>query len=91
MKLIDYCKYNDGDHPHRARKRTCIWTNTAWEPARALCKKDCGYCDEQGRRLDYARRVPRDGRPRHSVTELYTIPAALPRELWGFMEGENDW
>ena len=50
MRVIDYCKYNDGDHPHKARKRTCIWTNTDWHPQRPLCKKDCGYCDEQGRK-----------------------------------------
>ena len=85
MRVIDYCKYNDGDHPHRARKRTCIWTNTAWAPARALCKKDCGYCDEQGRHLDYAQRGSSSGRPRHTLEQLYAIPAALPRELCEYM------
>ena len=44
MQLVDYCKYNDGTHPHKARKRTCIWTNTMWTPARQLCRKDCGFC-----------------------------------------------
>ena len=85
MRLVDYCKYNDGDHAHRARKRTCIWTNTQWEPRRPLCKKDCGYCDEQGRHLDYAQRVASNGRPKHSLTQLYAIPRALPRELCEYM------
>ena len=87
MRVVDYCKYNDGDHTHRARKRTCIWTNTQWIPQRALCKKDCGYCDELGRHLDYAQRVPTNGRPKHNLTQLYAIPRALPRELCEYING----
>ena len=80
MRVIDYCKYNDGDHPHKARKRTCIWTNTTWTPARALCKKDCGFC-EGNKHTDYAQRGPRNGRLGHSLGQLYAIPKALPQEL----------
>ena len=86
MRVIDYCKYNDGDHPHKARKRTCIWTNTDWIPRRSLCKKDCGYCDEQRKKhLDNAEMVAKEGRPRHTLIELYTIPKALPQELCAYI------
>ena len=82
MRIVDYCIYNQDDsHTHRARKRTCIWTNTNWEPRRPLCKKDCGFCDENGRHLDYAQRIPKDGRPRHTQAQLYAIPRALIQEL----------
>ena len=80
MHIIDYCKYNDGDHPHKARKRTCIFTNTSWTPERALCKKDCGYCVD-GKHIDYAQRGTKAGRPGHTLEELYSIPKALPEEL----------
>ena len=42
VRAMDYCKYNDGTHTRRARKRTHIWTNTSWEPARRLCKRTAG-------------------------------------------------
>ena len=80
MHLIDYCKYNDGDHTHKARKRTCLWTSTQWMPKRELCKKDCGYC-EGGKHIDYAQRIPKTGRPKHKLEELYAIPKAVPQEL----------
>ena len=84
MRVMDYCKYNDGDHPHMARKRTCIWTNTDWIPRRLLCKKDCGYCKD-GKHIDYAQRIPKQGRPKHTIEQLYAIPAALPREICEYM------
>ena len=84
MRVIDYCKYGEGTHTHKARKRTCIWTNTSWEPARPLCRKDCGYCVD-GKHIDYAQRGSTDGRPKHTLEELYAIPQALPRELCDFM------
>ena len=39
MRVLDYCRYAE-DSPEfeaRYRKRTAIWTNTSWYPARALC------------------------------------------------------
>jgi hypothetical protein len=36
VRLVDYCRYS---FPHR--KRTAIWTNTSWQPARPLCQYDC--------------------------------------------------
>jgi site-specific DNA-cytosine methylase len=36
MRVVDYCKYGT-----QYRKRTALWTNTNWEPARPLCKYDC--------------------------------------------------
>ena len=45
FRIVDYCKYADDRFPHRARKRTAIWTNTDWHPQRPLCNHDCGYCD----------------------------------------------
>ncbi len=36
MQVVDYCKYGK---PYR--KRTAIWTNTGWTPAKPLCKYDC--------------------------------------------------
>ena len=80
MRVLDYGRYNDGDHPHKARKRTYIWTNTTWTPARPLCMKDCGFC-EGNSHIDHAQRVGRNGRPRHTLEELYAIPKALPQEL----------
>ena len=87
MHLVDYCMYNDnGTHTHRARKRTCIWTNTDWEPARQLCRQDCAYC-EDGRHPESAQRGP-NGRGlggSKTLEQLYAIPAALPREICDFM------
>lgn len=81
MRVCDYCRYNSDDsHTHRARKRTCIWTNTSWIPERSLCRKDCGFCEE-GRHLDYAQRISTNGRPKHSLAQLYAIPRALVDEL----------
>ena len=89
MRILDYCKYNDGDHVHKARKRTCIWTNTKWTPQRPLCKKNCGYCVD-GKHTDYAQRIPKQGRPKHTVEQLYAIPKALPQELCQYINyGES--
>ena len=42
-RAVDFCRYADADLPHRAVKRTAIWTSTDWVPP--LCNKDCGHCD----------------------------------------------
>ena len=45
FKTIDYCQYANDEFPGRYRKRTAIWTNTNWTPARALCNpKTCHFC-----------------------------------------------
>ena len=80
MHVIDYCKYNDGTHPLKARKRTCIWTNTAWSPARPLCKKDCGFC-EGNRHIDHVQLRSKNERFGHTLEHFYAIPKALPQEL----------
>ena len=91
LRLVDYCKYADEDHPHKGRKRTCIWTTTRWEPKRPLCRKDCGYTQD-GRHLDVAQRGgnPRRGTPSHGLEELYAIPRALPRELCEYVNGGGE-
>jgi len=89
MYLVDYCCYNDGDHPHKARKRTCIFTNSSWTPWRALCRKDCGFCVGK-KHMDYAQRGGKDGRPRHKLEELYSIPKALPQELCEWLATDGD-
>ena len=33
-RVVDYCMYADDAFPHKARKRTAIWTNTSGEPGR---------------------------------------------------------
>ena len=87
MFVVDYCMYADASFPHKARKRTSIWTNTSWMPARRLCNKDCGYC-VGGRHLDVAQRGPAPGRPtnRHSLEQLYAIPPELAGEIQQWAE-----
>ena len=47
MRVIDYCVYADDDWPGRYRKRTSIWTNTSWQPARPLCiPSACHFCTD---------------------------------------------
>ena len=45
--VIDYCQYADDDWPGRYRKRTSIWTNTGWYPARPPCiPSTCHFCTD---------------------------------------------
>ena len=60
------------------RKRTSIWTNTTWKPARDLCKNDCGHVT--GKTHD-ARAQQGGPGPSFSQRELYRIPADLCAEV----------
>ena len=84
MRTLDYCQYACGAFPGRYRKRTAIWTNTDWTPSRSLCKPaTCHFCSN-GRTHDHqAQRVTGSGVERTLQTrnQLYSIPAALPREI----------
>ena len=73
LHRVDYCKYG---MPYR--KRTAIWTDTAWVPMRALCKYDCAA--SEGRRHT-ARAQQGSPGPHFTQKQLYVIPAALCDEL----------
>ncbi len=66
LRAVDYCSYG---MPYR--KRTAIWTNTDWIPARALCKHK--------KHLARAQQGPPG--PRVSMRELYRMPAELCDEI----------
>jgi hypothetical protein len=69
MRVLDYCRYGT---PYR--KRTAIWTNTLWNPARPLCKHDCAASDGRKHRS-------RAQRENWTLEELYAIPEALCKEI----------
>ncbi len=77
MHVLDYCKYGS---PYR--KRTAIWTNSPWAPARGLCKYDC-EASEGRRHTSRAQRCPSSGH-RWSLEELYAIPPELCEEVAGW-------
>ena len=78
MHRVDYCKYG---MPYR--KRTGIWTNTAWQPGRPLCVHDCP-ASEDGR---HTARAQQGGPGQHfSQRQLYVIPAALCDEIAAWAE-----
>ena len=79
MKVVDYCKYG---MPYR--KRTAVWTNTAWEPARPLCKLDCDASDGKKHLATAQRGSPG---PCFTQQELYRIPAELCDEIAQFCNG----
>ena len=79
MRTLDYCKYGT-----LYRKRTAIWTNTSWSPARPLCQYDCGHTigrrhmmqAQTGHQELHLVPVPRLRRD-----HLYALPAALCEEF----------
>lgn len=73
LRLVDYCMYG---MPYR--KRTAIWTNTAWCPLRSLCKRNCASF-KGGKHAARAQQGPPG--PRFTQQELYRIPAALCEEI----------
>ena len=73
MQVVDYCKYG---FPYR--KRTAIWTNTDWQPARPLCKHDCAASDGH-RHMATAQRGPPG--PCFTQQQLYRIPPDLCDEI----------
>ena len=73
LHKVDYCTYG---MPYR--KRTAIWTDTCWKPARPLCKHDCASTLD-GKHIARAQQ----GRPGpcFSTRQLYVIPPALCEEI----------
>ncbi len=65
MQIVDYCRYGTA-----YRKRTAIWTNTDWQPARPLCRHDCASSVGL-RHASKAQQAGRIGGARHSRNELY--------------------
>ncbi len=79
LHVVDYCTYG---MPYR--KRTAIWTNADWSPARRLCKHDCAS-SRNGRHT--ARAQQASPGPCFSQRELYRIPAELCDEIAEFCGG----
>jgi len=73
LRKVDYCKYGM-DY----RKRTAIWTSTAWEPKETLCARDCGKMDG---RKHIARAQQGGPGPSFSQKDLYKIPDKLCSEI----------
>ena len=87
FRTIDYCQYADDTFPGRYRKRTAIWTNTDWTPARALCNpKTCHFCTN-GKHDHACQQRSKPNQMRSSTTQLYRIPPALPQELLEYFQG----
>ncbi len=66
LRVVDYCSYGT---PYR--KRTAVWTNTEWVPARPPCGHQ--------KHLATAQQGPPG--PRFEQSELYRIPAELCDEI----------
>jgi hypothetical protein len=82
MRVVDYCKYGA---PYR--KRTSLWTNTAFEPSQPMCAYDCGSCVgrrhvEHAQRGSWAGSV--EGRRSQRLNTLYALPAGLCAEIAAF-------
>ena len=73
MRVLDYCVYG---MPYR--KRTAVWTNTDWEPARRLCKRDCWASDGK-RHFAIAQHGPPG--PCFTQHQLYRIAPELCDEI----------
>ena len=73
MRVLDYCVYG---FPYR--KRTAVWTNTDWTPARALCKHDCWASDGK-KHFAIAQKGPPG--PCFTQRQLYRIPPELCDEI----------
>ena len=87
-RIVDYCKYADERFPHRARKRTAIWTNTDWHPSRPLCEHDCGYCDGQ-KHKEHAQQRDSNNCLRHTKDELYAIPPVLVEDIFEYANSHS--
>ena len=86
-RTIDYCQYADDTFPGRYRKRTAIWTNTDWTPARALCNpKTCHFCTN-GKHDHACQQRNKPGQMKSTTKQLYKIPPALPQELLEYFQG----
>ena len=81
MRTVDYCMYGA---PYR--KRTALWTNTEFVPARPLCTHNCGSCIGR-RHLERAQRGSWAGageRRSQRLRTLYALPVALCEEIAAF-------
>jgi len=79
LRVVDYCSYGA---PYR--KRTGIWTNSPWRPARPLCTYQCAATAAgKKKHMSRAQQGCGDayGGRRNSLEELYSIPAELCEEL----------
>ena len=81
MLVVDYCRYNT-----TYRKRTSLWTEMSWIPARPLCRYDCAAtcmsAANRKRHASFAQQGKREGyNLRHTVDQLHAIPAALCDEI----------
>ena len=86
LRVIDYCSYADNAFPGR-KKRTGIWTNTDWVPARALCKPSlCKFCSDGKKHDHVAQQRAQIGKLWWSTNKLYRIPSALPQELVDYFQ-----
>ena len=79
MRVLDYCKYCS---PYR--KRTSIWTNSNWQPARPLCKHDCAVSLGKKHTSSAQQGGARGGSRRYTVEELYAMPKELCDEIAGW-------
>ena len=79
MRVIDYCSYAVGtEFKGRYRKRTAIWTNTSWTPARPLCDPTtCHFCADGQKHDGHVHEVPLHSR--------YAIPSSIPLELCSWL------
>ena len=86
MRTVDYCMYGAA-----YRKRTALWTNTAFTPARPLCCYNCGSSDPATRRhTERAQRGSWAGageRRSQGLRTLYALPQALCEEIAAFAGG----
>ena len=76
MRVLDYCKYG---MPYR--KRTAIWTNSEWTPARDLCKLDCGHTEGRRHTARAQRGTSSGAIHGQTLSQLYSIPEELYREI----------
>ena len=74
LRRVDYCSYG---LPYR--KRTAIWTNTAWTPARSLCDRHSCHACVDGKHTARAQRG--EPGPCYGVRTLYRLPPSLCEEI----------
>ena len=86
LRTVDYCMYGA---PYR--KRTALWTNTAFVPARPLCSYNCGSSDPVTRRhterAQWGSWAGAGERRSQGLRTLYALPAELCEEIAAFADG----
>lgn len=87
---VTYCSYG-----FKYQKKTRIWTNTAWVPARALCNKKSCPAVVDGRHIQTAQQGPGKGSAGRrandelELEELYSLPPALVLELCSWVTSRD--